>query len=397
MFNEQSINVVSNDKIIFETKTDMSIGKTVFPGAKDQPPVVEETKRVSFTSEELITLKVANTNSVIELDENTDVHTLVSNTLMDGTNKAPMLVLTSQGQAAGEAQKQAEAEAAEAERKRQEEEAQKAAEEKKGGVDGWRILKGIGKIALGVVAVVAVAAAIVVTGGAIVAVAGAIAAAATTSAMVTAGVGAALTLASAYSVVNMGSKSLEYANATMNEGVSDIQLASKGISETEQAAYNPLLNDVHGGNEASYYLSFGGNVLLTLLSAWGAKSTAELTRGAVQAQNAMAAGRMTTGGAGGRIDLNQKPTVSNAKLKNIVDDLYKGQGGSKTIGNGTTMDAVRNEIKTGLPTHGKFHTQKLNDYLNALNRRLRAGDLNQHDTDIVNSLIADITKALSGK
>ena len=98
-----------------------------------------------------------------------------------------------------------------------------------------------------------------------------------------------------------------------------------------------------------------------------------------------------------KINLNQKPNVTNEKLKNIINDLYKGQGGPNTIGNGTTMDAVRNEIKTGLPTNGKFHTQKLNDYLNALQRRLRAGDLNDYDKSVVNALIEDITNALNGK
>jgi len=98
-----------------------------------------------------------------------------------------------------------------------------------------------------------------------------------------------------------------------------------------------------------------------------------------------------------KINLNQKPNVTNEKLKNIINDLYKGQGGPNTIGNGTTMDAVRNEIKTGLPTNGKFHTQKLNDYLNALQRRLRAGDLNDYDKSVVNTLIEDITNALNGK
>jgi len=98
-----------------------------------------------------------------------------------------------------------------------------------------------------------------------------------------------------------------------------------------------------------------------------------------------------------KINLIQKPNVTNEKLKNIINDLYKGQGGPNTIGNGTTMDAVRNEIKTGLPTNGKFHTQKLNDYLNALQRRLRAGDLNDYDKSVVNALIEDITNALNGK
>ena len=97
------------------------------------------------------------------------------------------------------------------------------------------------------------------------------------------------------------------------------------------------------------------------------------------------------------VDINQKPMVSNTKLKNYVNDLYKGQGGPNTIGNGTTMDAVRNEMKTGMPTNGKFHTQKLSDILNGLNRRLRSGDLDKHDEAVVKALIKDITKALNGQ
>lgn len=99
----------------------------------------------------------------------------------------------------------------------------------------------------------------------------------------------------------------------------------------------------------------------------------------------------------GTVDINVKPTVSNEKLKNIINDLYKGQGGANTIGNGTTMDAVRNEIFTGQATNGKFHTSKLMDYVNALEKRLRAGDLNQHDEVVVKALLEDAKNALIGK
>ena len=99
----------------------------------------------------------------------------------------------------------------------------------------------------------------------------------------------------------------------------------------------------------------------------------------------------------GNIDINIKPNVSNQKLQNIVDDLYKGQGGKNTIGNGTTMDAVRNEIKTGLPTNGKFHSIKAQETINRLQRRLRAGDLTPAETNIANELIKDLQNALGGK
>lgn len=84
-------------------------------------------------------------------------------------------------------------------------------------------------------------------------------------------------------------------------------------------------------------------------------------------------------------------------MKNVVNDLYKGQDNPNSIGNGTTMDAVRNEIATGEATFGRFHTQKLNDYLNALNKLKNGGGLSPSDTIITNALIDDIINALSGK
>ena len=96
-----------------------------------------------------------------------------------------------------------------------------------------------------------------------------------------------------------------------------------------------------------------------------------------------------------KVDINKKPNVSNEKLKNIINDIYKGQGGENTIGNGTTMDAVRNEKLTGEATFNKFHTKKLKDYQNALKRRLRAGDLNDYDKSVVHALLVDIEKVLN--
>ncbi|BDH84663.1 LXG domain-containing protein [Lactococcus lactis] len=99
---------------------------------------------------------------------------------------------------------------------------------------------------------------------------------------------------------------------------------------------------------------------------------------------------------GEEINVNAKPNVENPKLNNIIKDLYKGQSDSSpnTIGNGTTMDAVRNEKETGEPTNGYFHTEKLENSLRALERRLRANNLNEHDTNVVEALIKDIKNAL---
>jgi hypothetical protein len=44
------------------------------------------------------------------------------------------------------------------------------------------------------------------------------------------------------------------------------------------------------------------------------------------------------------------PQVLEPKLKNLVNDLYKGAKTPKPYGTGSTADAVRNELLTGLPT-----------------------------------------------
>ena len=113
------------------------------------------------------------------------------------------------------------------------------------------------------------------------------------------------------------------------------------------------------------------------------------------------------GGAGGGgenmgsnedgIDIGAKPAVSDTKMQNIINDIYKGQEMLAVIGNGTTMDAVRHELKTGQPVGKKFHSVKAQDTINRLNKRLRSGCLNTHDTNIANTLIKDLQDALSGK
>jgi hypothetical protein len=61
------------------------------------------------------------------------------------------------------------------------------------------------------------------------------------------------------------------------------------------------------------------------------------------------------------------------------------------------MDAVRNEILTGQAINGKFHASKLNDYVNALEKMLRAGDLNPKDEAVAKALLKVTKNALSGK
>lgn len=96
------------------------------------------------------------------------------------------------------------------------------------------------------------------------------------------------------------------------------------------------------------------------------------------------------------IDLNTKPVVTNQKLRNIIDNLYKGQSNPNLVGNGTTMDAIRSEIATGKPTGGKFHTTKGEESMRGLQNLLATGNLSSDDACIAQALIEDLAKALAG-
>lgn len=94
-------------------------------------------------------------------------------------------------------------------------------------------------------------------------------------------------------------------------------------------------------------------------------------------------------------DILPMPGVSNTKLQNIVNDLYKGTTNPGRVGTGTTADAVRNELATGLPTGGKFHSEKAQIYINGLNNVLKQ-DLTASDRLVAQSLLDDLVDALRG-
>jgi RHS repeat-associated protein len=89
------------------------------------------------------------------------------------------------------------------------------------------------------------------------------------------------------------------------------------------------------------------------------------------------------------------PKVANAKLRNIVNDLYKGAMGPNPIGTGSTADAIRNEIATGLATNGRFHSQKGKEYIRALERwQAKNPDATYYDRVVAESLKNDLLNAL---
>lgn len=81
-------------------------------------------------------------------------------------------------------------------------------------------------------------------------------------------------------------------------------------------------------------------------------------------------------------------------MSNIVDDLYKGTTNPGRVGTGTTADAVLNEARTGLPTGGKFHIVKAEQYSNALRSVLKKGGLSESDRLVAQSLLDELEAAL---
>ena len=100
-------------------------------------------------------------------------------------------------------------------------------------------------------------------------------------------------------------------------------------------------------------------------------------------------------GCKGNIDLDTKPTAENEKLNNIIDNLYHGSK-NPSVGNGTTMDAIRNEILTHKPTNGKWHFKKGQESISGLSKLINSGNLSSSDEKIAWELLYDLVDALDG-
>ncbi len=92
-----------------------------------------------------------------------------------------------------------------------------------------------------------------------------------------------------------------------------------------------------------------------------------------------------------------KPEVTDPKLQNIVEDLYKGANTDNPIGTGSTADAVREESKTGKPVGGKFHTTKATQYRRALEKWSKKNpNASASDRAAAESMMKDLDDALGG-
>jgi hypothetical protein len=93
-----------------------------------------------------------------------------------------------------------------------------------------------------------------------------------------------------------------------------------------------------------------------------------------------------------------KPAVHHWRLRRIVDDVWRGTSNPSRVGDGTTMDAVRNEVATGRPTHGRFHLDKARQTVNRLTNWLDeyGSSASRTDRQWAWRLRAELERALGG-
>ncbi len=87
-------------------------------------------------------------------------------------------------------------------------------------------------------------------------------------------------------------------------------------------------------------------------------------------------------------------SVSNQKLKNAIDQIYRP---CAKIGDGGLADAIRHELKTGELVGGKSHITKGIERARNLENIIRTQNLSKSDLEIATKLLNDLKNALGGK
>ncbi len=96
-----------------------------------------------------------------------------------------------------------------------------------------------------------------------------------------------------------------------------------------------------------------------------------------------------------RVPGRPRPEVSDAKLQNYVDQLFKGVAQGERTGDGTTMDAIRYELQHQELVHGKDHVRKGRDILRGLERWLRTrSDVTDQDRLVAQGLADELKDLL---
>jgi hypothetical protein len=119
------------------------------------------------------------------------------------------------------------------------------------------------------------------------------------------------------------------------------------------------------------------------------QSTGITTRDQARPADVQLSMRARAGVAAKTVGVLPTPVVESTKLENIVNNLYKGTTNPNRVGNGTTMDAIRNEIATGAPTGGRMHLTKGEESLRGLDNWLAKNPDAAYSDRLVAQSLAD--------
>ena len=86
--------------------------------------------------------------------------------------------------------------------------------------------------------------------------------------------------------------------------------------------------------------------------------------------------------------------ASDPKLRRRIEQLYRRNA---RVGNGSTADAIRHELRTGELLSPRGHVQKGIEMRNGLLKDLESGRLNVADRAIARRLLKDLQNALTGQ
>jgi RHS repeat-associated protein len=90
-----------------------------------------------------------------------------------------------------------------------------------------------------------------------------------------------------------------------------------------------------------------------------------------------------------------KPAVADSSLAKLIDQLYRPNA---TVGSGSTAAAVRQELATGQPVGGAFHSQKAEDGIRSLERWLSNNPTARPgDRAAAENVVRDMSNALGGR
>lgn len=166
--------------------------------------------------------------------------------------------------------------------------------------------------------------------------------------------------------------------------------------------FPPLGVAALAGGGSIFVVTVTGQLVLTTAAATLLGSLGILLNQAADGSRGNSSGSGSSGGTGGTggapKPAAQAPRVQNGKLSNYVRDIFKGTKNPNRTGDGTTMDAIRYELRNpGGTVGGRQHVIKGRDLVRGLRRWLRGNrDASSSDREVAQRLLDELIKALGG-